>query len=309
MFIEQAFKGNNSPIRVWMTALLTGGIFIGNVIVYFTSSKEDMKAIYDAMKGIPNNLALVLNLMPFVFLLGLLFLLVRYLHERSILSLTTSRPKVDFGRVFTSFGLIVFFSIVTFVISYFYDHSNIVWNFQPIPFLILLLLSILLLPIQIGFEEYLFRGFLMQQIGIATKNRWMPLAVTSIIFGLFHSANPEVTEMGFGVMVFYIGTGLLLGVFTLMDEGMELALGFHFGNNLITALLMTSEFSALHTDALFKYTGQENPSAVLNEMLLTMAVMYPLLLVILFKKYGWSNWKEKLTGNVTETPFLKEDNK
>jgi len=30
------------------------------------------------------------------------------------------------------------------------------------------------------------------------------------VFGLFHSANPEVAEMGFGVMSFYIGTGFYL---------------------------------------------------------------------------------------------------
>ena len=72
----------------------------------------------------------------------------------------------------------------------------------------------------------------MQQIGIITRNRWLPLVITSVFFGLFHSTNPEVAEMGFSVMIFYIGTGLLLGIMTLMDDGLELALGFHLGNNL-----------------------------------------------------------------------------
>jgi hypothetical protein len=34
------------------------------------------------------------------------------------------------------------------------------------------------------------------------------------------------------MFVYYIGTGLFLGI-TLMDEGMELALGFHAANNLV----------------------------------------------------------------------------
>jgi hypothetical protein len=34
------------------------------------------------------------------------------------------------------------------------------------------------------------------------------------------------------MFVYYIGTGLFLGILTLMDEGMELALGFH-ANNLV----------------------------------------------------------------------------
>jgi len=138
----------------------------------------------------------------------------------------------------------------------------------------------------------------MQQVGIMVRNRWFPLLLTSLIFGLFHSANPEVAEMGFGVMVFYIGTGLLLGIMTLMDDGMELALGFHFGNNVMAALLVTTDFSALQTDALFKYSGAEETSAMLSEMIVSIAITYPVILLILARKYEWANWKEKLTGKI-----------
>jgi membrane protease YdiL (CAAX protease family) len=298
MFIEQAYKGNNKWWRVLLTALLTSGVFVANFVMYFFSTKEQLQAAYDLMKDIPNNLSLIINLIPFVFLLGLLFLLVYVLNNRSILSLTTSREKVDFKRIFFSFGLIVFISIAGFLVSYYGDNSNIVWNFKPVNFFILLIISLLLFPFQIGLEEYLFRGYLMQQIGIVVRNRWFPLLFTSIIFGLFHSANPEVAEMGFGVMIFYIGTGLLLGVMTLMDEGMELALGFHLGNNLMASILITSEFSALQTDALFKYSGVENTAGTLTEMIISIAITYPIILFILAKKYKWTNWIEKLTGRV-----------
>jgi membrane protease YdiL (CAAX protease family) len=300
MFIEQAYKGKNEWWRVLLTALLTSGVFIANFIMYFISSKEQLQAAYDLMKDLPNNLSLIINLIPFVFLLGLLFLLVYVVNNRSILSLTTSRSKVDFKRIFFSFGIIVFISVSGFLVSYYGDHSNIIWNFKPLNFFILLSISLLLFPFQIGLEEYLFRGYLMQQIGIAVRNRWFPLLFTSIAFGLLHSANPEVAEMGFGVMVFYIGTGLLLGIMTLMDEGMELALGFHLGNNLMASILITSDFSALQTDALFKYSGVENTSGTLIEMIISIAVTYPIILFILAKKYKWNNWKEKLTGKVRE---------
>ena len=298
MFIEQAYKGNNKWWRVLLTALLTSGVFIANFIMYFVSSKEQVEAAYDLMKDLPNNLSLIINLFPFVFLLGLLFLLVYILNNRGILSLTTSRAKIDFKRIFFSFGIIVFISISSFLVSYYGDHSNIVWNFKPVNFFILLFISLLLFPFQIGLEEYLFRGYLMQQIGIAVRNRWFPLLFTSVMFGLMHSANPEVAEMGFGIMIFYIGTGLLLGVMTLMDEGMELALGFHLGNNLMASILITSDFSALQTDALFKYTGVENTSGTLTEMIISIAITYPIILFILAKKYKWANWKEKLMGRV-----------
>jgi membrane protease YdiL (CAAX protease family) len=298
MFIEQAYKGNNIWWRVLITALISSGIFILNFVFFLSKSKEQMEEVHALMSDIPNYLSLIINLLPFAILLVLLFLMVHFLHERSILSLTTSREKVDLKRVFFSFGLIVLLTIVGFAISYSIDSSNIIWNFNPLKFTVLFAISIVLFPFQIGFEEFLTRGYLMQQIGIIAKNRWFPLLFTSVLFGLFHSANPEVAEMGYGVMVFYIGTGLLLGVMTLMDEGLELALGFHLGNNLMAALLITSDFSALQTDAVFKYTGIQNTADVLNEMIFSIAVTYPIILFILAKKYKWTNWKEKLSGKV-----------
>lgn len=300
MFIEQAFKGKNDWWRVLVTTAISAGVFILNFIAYLFSSKEDLDNAYNLMKNMPNWLSLFLNLIPFTFLLGLLFLLVRFLHERSILSLTTTRQKFDIKRFGFSFGLIVFFTLLTFFISYYYDNSNIIWNFNPLKFTVLLIISLLLFPFQIGLEEFLFRGYLMQQIGIIARNRWTPLVITSVIFGLLHSANPEVAEMGYGVMVFYIGTGLLLGVMTLMDEGMELALGFHLGNNLLAAMLITTDYSALQTDAVFKYSGVENPQSSLQEMILSIAITYPIFIFILAKKYKWNNWLEKLTGKVKE---------
>jgi membrane protease YdiL (CAAX protease family) len=298
MYINQAYKGNNAWWRVLITTLLTAGVFIANFIMYFMMSKEDLDKVYQAMREIPNNLSLLLNLLPFVLLLGLLFLLVRTLHERSILSLTTSRNKVDYKKILFSFGLIVLLTIAAFAISYALDSSTILWNFNPSKFAVLFGISILLFPFQIGFEEYLFRGYLMQQIGIIAKNRWFPLLATSVLFGLFHSANPEVAQMGFGVMVFYIGTGFLLGIMTLMDESLELALGFHLGNNLMAALLITSDFSAIHTDAVFKYSGAENTIDMLNEMIVSIAIVYPIILFIFAKKYKWNQWAAKLTGKI-----------
>ena len=299
MFIEQAYKGNNEGWRVVVTTLLTTGIFIANFIAFLILPQSTIDESYDLIKGIPNNIALVMNLLPFAFLLGILFVMVFFIHKRSLLTLTTSRLKIDYKRILFSFSLIVILTLISFGFSYYTDSKNIVWNFHPFKFAVLFVLSLLLFPFQIGFEEYLFRGYLMQQIGILAKNRWLPLVITSVVFGVFHSANPEVAAMGYGVMTFYIGTGLLLGIMTLMDEGLELSLGFHLGNNLMAAILITSDFSALQTDAVFRYSGKENTADSLTEMVITMLITYPIILFILAKKYHWTQWKEKLTGKIS----------
>ncbi len=299
-YIQQAYKGK---LEVWMFLLTTavvGGIFVINFITYLLSTPEDMEMVYQMMKEIPSNLSLIINLAPFAVLLILLFVFVKFIHQRSILSLTTSRPKVDWKRIVFSFLMVTIFTLVTFGIGYYYDSSNIELQFNPVKFAILFLISIVLFPFQIGLEEYLFRGYLMQHLGVLVKNKWFPLFFTSILFGIAHSANPEVGEIGFfEMMIFYVGTGLLLGIMTLMDEGLELALGFHLGNNLLASLLITSDWSALQTDAIFRNTAEQAGSSLM-EIIAPVLIVYPIMLLILSKKYGWNNWKDRLFGPVTE---------
>jgi membrane protease YdiL (CAAX protease family) len=306
-YIQQAYKGQRHLWMFILTTILVAGIFLANFVLYLITDPSDMEAAYEMMKGIPSSLNLAINLIPFAFLLGLLFVMVKFVHQRSILSLTTARQKIDYGRVFFSFMMIAFFTIGSFFISYSIDSSEIIYQFDFKKFSILFLVSIVLFPFQIGLEEYLFRGYFMQHIGVMVKNKWFPLILTSVLFGIAHSANPEVANVGFWkMMIFYIGTGLLLGIMTLMDDGLELALGFHLGNNLLASLLVTADWTALQTDAIFKSTAEPSMSIV-GEILIPVLVVYPIMLLILSKRYGWKNWQERLFGKVSQPP--KEDYK
>ncbi len=242
------------------------------------------------------NLSLGLLMLTYVVALATQFLVVKYLHKQSVRELTTSRAKIDWKRVFFSFGLWGAFTIASTAVVYFTSPENFEINFRPVPFLILLVIGTLLFPVQTSTEEYLFRGYLMQGFGLLARNKWLPLLLTSVIFGGMHIINPEVTKLGYIIMVYYIGTGLFLGILTLMDEGMELALGFHAANNLFGALLVTSDWTVFQTHAVLKDISE--PSAGFD-VLLPVLVVFPILLFIFSRKYGWSDWKEKLTGKIT----------
>ena len=97
-----------------------------------------------------------------------------------------------------------------------------------------------------------FSGYLMQGFAGLTKSRFLSLALTSIIFGSLHAFNPEIEKLGYGLMAYYIGTGFFFGIMSLMDEGIELAIGFHVANNLITAILVTADWTAFQTESLYK---------------------------------------------------------
>ncbi|HLN95853.1 MAG TPA: CPBP family intramembrane glutamic endopeptidase, partial [Flavobacterium sp.] len=181
------------------------------------------------------------------------------------------------------------------VAAYFVTPEDFAWNFRPVPFAIMALISITLLPIQTSVEELIFRGYLMQGFGVLARNRWFPLALTSLIFGLLHGFNPEVAKLGPAILVYYVGTGLFLGVLTLMDDGTELALGFHAANNLVTALLVTADWTALQTNSVWKDVSEPSLSF---EVFFPVLVLFPLLLLIFSNVYKWSDWKEKLTGKL-----------
>jgi hypothetical protein len=195
-------------------------------------------------------------------------------------------------------------SIIILGIGIYAEPENLIWNFKPIPFFTLVVISLLFLPLQTSFEELLFRGYFMQGLGVLAKNRWFPLLVTSVVFGLLHGANPEVDKLGNQIMIFYIGTGLLFGITTLMDEGTEIALGMHAANNIIAALFVTTDWMAFQTAALYIDTSE--PSLGWDTYL-PVFVLYPLMLIIFSRKYGWKNWSEKLFGKVEGPNLIIEE--
>jgi membrane protease YdiL (CAAX protease family) len=241
------------------------------------------------------NWTLFLIMLSFVFAMLGIYIVVKNIHKQTMLSITTSRAKVDWSRIFFSFTIWSLFTVISTTILFYISPESFVMNFKLVPFLILVVIGTLMIPIQTSCEEYVFRGYLMQGFGNLARNKWFPLVMTSSIFGLMHIANPEVTKMGYIVLVYYIGTGFFLGILTLMDEGMELSLGFHAANNLIGALLVTADWSVFQTHSILKDIS--DPSAGFD-VILPVLILYPILLFIFAKKYNWINWKEKLTGKI-----------
>ncbi|KOS04921.1 abortive phage infection protein [Flavobacterium akiainvivens] len=303
MFIEQAFRPKNYFGKYLLGSLIIIAFStIGQLPMVMAVAAKALKS----GRGMPTseneiygffdaNVTLSLLLISFVFALIGVIIAVRALHSQKMKEIITSRPKIAWGRFFFAFGVWGAFTVVTTAISYFLSPETFVLQFEPVNFLILCCIAIPLIPIQTSVEELVFRGYLMQGFGLLAKNRWFPLVMTSLIFGGLHFMNPEVDKMGPVVITYYVLTGLALGIMTLMDEGTELALGFHAANNLFAALLVTSDYSVLQTYSVLKDTSE--PSAGID-VILPAVIIYPIVLYIFAKKYKWVGWKEKLSGNI-----------
>jgi membrane protease YdiL (CAAX protease family) len=295
MYVEQGYKGQ---IGLWKYLFIPLGFIALMVVNYIlslnmTTSTEDMMAQLIDQFG--TTLVFILVVGPLSALLFVVWGWTKLVHQQTIRSLTTARKKVDWKRIFFAFFLWGGLTTAMGFADILTRPEDFVWNFDPVKFAILVVVAVLLIPLQTSFEEYLFRGYIMQGLGIATKNRAIPLIATSVIFGLMHIANPEIGRLGYGLLVFYIGTGFFLGIITLMDDGLELALGFHAANNLFGALLVTADWTAFQTDSLYIDTAE--PELGLG-ILVPILIVYPILIFVFAKKYKWTDWSNKLFGRV-----------
>lgn len=309
MFIGQAHKFKHDSWRYWLGIIVIFIIWqLGSIplaIAVFAkvlNQGGDLNTLGDdpnaLMQILSPNLTLFLMLLSFAIGLGGIWLWVKKIHEQSFTSLTTSRKRIDWSRFWFGFLLIGVTTTLLTLIEYLWHPESFEVQFNWAPFMVLLIIATLMVPLQTSFEEYFFRGYIMQGLGLMTKTRWVPLIFTSVVFGAMHAFNPEVDKMGNIIMIYYIGTGFFLGVITLMDRGLELALGFHAGNNLIGALLVTADWTAFQTESILKDVS--DPSAGIDTVL-PVFVIYPIFLLLMARKYNWTDWSERLFGKV-ETP-------
>ena len=271
--------------------------FLGQVpmLLFFSEDAVPSNDPFSYFSHLDSNLTLLLFLIPsLIAFFGFLFV-IKYIHKQSLQSVTTGRNFIDVKRIIFGFVFWGILSVVIFGCSLFLFPEDYQWNFELQPFLTMFIIASLLIPFQSALEEWIFRGYLMQGFATMTRSRLLSLLLTSIIFGCLHIFNPEIDKLGYGLLAYYIGSGLFFGIISLMDEGIELAIGIHVANNLVTAILVTASWTAFQTASLYKDISTPN---LMTELSLSLLLIYPLSIFVLARKYGWKNWKEKLIATI-----------
>ena len=257
------------------------------MVTSFMKSGMDISALSNmqtSFSGVDKNVVLFAMLFVFAVMLVSMAFFVKLFHGRTWTEIINGTNRVRWSRFFFGFAAYGVITLILFAISYFIEPENVVFRFEPVKFFILLIIAVLFIPLQATMEEFAFRGYLAQGIASWTKSRWWALIIPSILFGLMHFANPEVNEYGFWVMMpQYIFLGFMFGIMSILDDGIELAMGVHTVNNLLGSILVTFEASALPTYALFEFK-EINPA----EDLLPAVVTGVILITIFAIKYKWN---------------------
>jgi len=303
-YIQLAFQGKNNFLSYVATIALTVSTILGLGLVPYNVGLNRKGIPLDKIGSTPpaeaidllgKNAYLTFNLFPFIIGLLALIVSIKIVHRRPIKTLFTSREKFDWKRFFTSFiawGTLMF---IMLGISVWIFDAPVTWNFNPATFLMLLIISVFLIPLQTTLEEAFFRGYLIQGTGTVFRRGWISVLFTSILFGLLHMGNPEVKLLGQGILGYYIITGIFLGLITIMDDGLELSIGFHAINNIFGALILTNNWQVFQSDALWM---DASPPSFDWSNIASLAICYPLLLFFFARNYRWKTWKEKLFGKI-----------
>jgi membrane protease YdiL (CAAX protease family) len=108
-------------------------------------------------------------------------------------------------------------------------------------------------------EEIIFRGYILNSMMDSSKNRWIALGGSSLLFALMHAANPGVWS-NWVPMTELFAAGFILGISYTFTKNLWFPTFFHFGWNFFQGLL-GFEISGINVDS-WKMISHKNTGDV-----------------------------------------------
>lgn len=245
-FLDNVYSGENnfwryffSIILIWGAPIILGIMLLIFITTYLMAQGVNPNLLAESFMSDPLTFMLF---MGFTYVISLIFIYigVRYIHQRKFLSIITTKSTFNWKRLFK--GGLVWFALLTagLIVSLVLDPASLQFNFNLVPFILILVLCLLIFPIQASFEELFFRGYLMQGLGLLTKKPVVLLIVTSLIFALPHYFNGSYTILSVDIVIQAFILGLTLGIITLGENGLETAMGVHIFNNIFATIIVNN---------------------------------------------------------------------
>ncbi|MBK9221603.1 MAG: CPBP family intramembrane metalloprotease [Saprospiraceae bacterium] len=275
-FHKLAKSGIETPASYLWTLLCSILIFIFISFVY-------VKLV--SWIGFPNNknINLLLQLVPFIIWLIIFLPIASYFHKRSVKSLLTAKTKFQFRRMIIVYFIMLLLTGSIDIINHLLGLQEYKLSFDYTQLIPLLLISISFLFLQSASEEIFFRAYILQAISsIPRTNVWFAILISSFLFAGLHLANPENERYGYFIMFLsYVSVAILFSIFTVLSNGLEIAIGLHAANNFYGAVVVNYESSPLQTHSIF-HLSTPNVWLIFIETLLLFLILF-----LIFRKLNW----------------------
>ncbi|MDR2147312.1 MAG: hypothetical protein LBE91_12715 [Tannerella sp.] len=287
-FLERPLKDENkwwTYLLVFVQSIFAALLFTGIVALIPLL----LQLIFDRENVGDYHPGLLMGYLSFFLLLFWFFagLYTGILLNRTLAETINGTKSVRWGRILFAFAVAFVWMAIDWGIDYFWHPDKYVFNadWHLWSALSLVLFGVLLLTTVV----LLLYGYLTQEIGARTHSRQWAWIVPAIIFTLI------IQSSDFGEPDFWLSTGetltlfLLLGLIAILDDGIELAIGFIVGYGL---------FSLLFTISMFE-SPESLPESQMNSLFITNATEEPLrdlisvvvggliAFFIFYKKYRW----------------------
>ncbi len=294
-YLDIARQGKNNWWRYLLGIILilffwfiVGGIAAGILLILplasqGLSSSELTQQVEASLRKPSIQTYLIINIQFIFFLLGI-FLSMKWLHQRRFLTLIGADAKIRWQRFFQGFGVWFLIQSILFAISFILNPGNLEFAFKPVQWLILLACALILTPIQTSTEELFFRGYILQGLGLITKQPLILMMINGILFMLPHLANPEVQRGFLWMALYYFSFGVFCTLLTLKDNRLELAFGAHAANNLFIILFVSTKDSAIQVPAIWLAKQTGDPKWTLLLFLFECALFYLIIFNFAIKK-------------------------
>ena len=221
-------------------------------------------------------------------------LVCRWLHRHPLHALYGRTYKINWPHFLIGAGLAFATAIISEI-----SISIISWHFfdpssQANPNITATLWLRWVIPIsalvfvQIGAEEMLFRGYLLQHIRARGGRFWWSIFLPSLLFGMLHFDFPIFGVNAFFYMLHTSVAGMILCLVTLKTGNLGAALGLHFGVN---ALMLIFGLEG-HLDGMSLFVIQLDPKGAQATLSFLIFTLFEGLAFLL-----WLRWINQKRGH------------
>lgn len=273
-------------IALWQYGNLALNVAIGVASIGICVAAGEVGATWLSCSGIAWGMPILPISFNAPFIMGMLgvWLAVTKIHKKTFTQAITGRASFDYRRA-------LFAALVGVCVSVPAALAHRIVGVEiasPTPgymwvYIAFALGAIVRIPVQAIFEETFYRGYMMQGAALLTRDKTLLALTSAALFTLSHLAAPDPRVHDFALYILQLMSfGAFLAILTLLDGGIELAVGYNAANSLFVALA-ANPASAIASPALFA----SHTSQIALAITLVDIAALALALLILNMRYKW----------------------
>lgn len=228
--------------RLIIGLILVAGVFLlSNQFVHQTLFSLLGSSEYIALTSVSggsSQLSVLFLLFSFAFLFFGVVVALKVAHARGFLAVFGEQAKLR-QQFWAVLAFLVLINVVVVFLPPWDLGAPLVSNVPPLRWLAVLPFAILAVLVQVTAEEFLFRGYLQQQLAARFRSPLIWILVPSLMFGLGHYMPTEAGENARLIVVWSVVFGILMADLTARAGTLGPAIAIHFVNNFLAIVVIS----------------------------------------------------------------------